>query len=115
IQFLSRTTNAVGGIQRRGIPLVIGGSEAGEVDLYALGGSGFQIIDSIDLRAVTGFVGSEDIEVRALWVDGIDNLVFAASSWGNDQSRSSSLPSFFVLEIRQPGNKSWPRFARSGN
>jgi len=42
--------------------------------------------------------GIEDIEIRALWTDNVDNLVFAGSTWGNDQSRSPSLPAFFVLD-----------------
>lgn len=54
---------------------------------------------SVDLRAITGHTGSEDIEIRALWSDAYDNLVFAGSSWGNDQSRGTNLPAFFILEL----------------
>jgi hypothetical protein len=53
---------------------------------------------SLNLRQVTGHTGIEDIEIRALWADHLDTLIFAGSSWGNDQSRGPLLPSFFVLE-----------------
>jgi hypothetical protein len=100
VQFINRTTNTVSGTKRKGVPLLIGGSETGAVDVYALGASGYELMNTADLRALTGFGGSEDIEVRSVWVDGFDNLVFAGSSWGNDRSRSADLPSLFVLEIR---------------
>jgi hypothetical protein len=48
---------------------------------------------------MAGHTGIEDIEIRALWKDNVDDLVFAGSSWGNDQSRGPTLPSFFVLEL----------------
>jgi hypothetical protein len=102
VQFLNRPANVFVGIQRMGVPLGIAGSEFGDVHLYSLGETGYRLEDSVDLRAATGFRGSEDIEIRAVWVDGIDNLVFAASSWGNDESRGGSLPTFFALEIRLP-------------
>jgi hypothetical protein len=100
VQFINRTTNAVAGIKRKGVPLLVGGSETGAVDLYALGTEGYRLVHTADLRELTGFGGIEDIEIRALWVDGLDNLVFAGSSWGNERSRSAELPSLFVLEIR---------------
>jgi hypothetical protein len=101
LQFINRfTTNAVAGIKRKEIPLLVGGTEAGFVDLYMFGENGYELVSVSDLRTLTGFTGSEDIEIRGLWVDGFDNLVFAASSWGNDKSRSPDLPSMFVLEIR---------------
>jgi hypothetical protein len=37
--------------------------------------------------------------VRALWFDEVDGLLFAGSSWGNEQSRSPTLPAFFVLQL----------------
>lgn len=75
--------------------LSIIGTEAGTVHLV----SGTQTIDSVYLRQLTGHTGLEDIEIRALWADNYDNFIFAASSWGNDESRSNKLPSFFVLEV----------------
>jgi hypothetical protein len=105
IQVLSRPTNTVASVKRRGIPLAVGASEGGAVDLYAFDKAGYQFIDSVDLPAATGFTGPEDIEIRALWIDGIDNLVFAASSWGNDRSRAAIRPSLLVLEIRKPPRK----------
>jgi hypothetical protein len=98
-QILGRSANTVAVAKRRGTSLLVGGSESGLVDLYALGENGYQFINSANLPAVTGFMEPEDIEIRALWFDGIDNLVFAGSSWGRWRSRSSDLPSFFVLEV----------------
>ena len=100
LQFVNRMANAVAGLERGGLPLLVAGSETGEVALYALRETGYQYYSSIHLRAVTGFTGPEDIEIRALWVDDTDNLAFAASSWGNDSSRGPNLPSFFILEIQ---------------
>lgn len=101
VQRLNRSTNVVAGVENGGAPLLVGGSESGNVDLYVLGQAGYEISYSLDLPATTGFTHSEDIEIRALWVDGIDNLVFAASSGGNDQSRArGGLPTFFVLNIQ---------------
>lgn len=99
IQFIGRTTNTVAGIARRGSSLLVGGSETGAVDLYAFNGTTYDLISTANLPALTGFGQPEDIEIRALWVDGLDNLVIAASSWGDDQSRGSNLPSLFFLEI----------------
>jgi hypothetical protein len=53
----------------------------------------------LDLRALTGHTGSEDIEIRNVWADGIDDLIFAGSSWGNASSKSPTLPAFFVLSL----------------
>ena len=79
--------------------LLAAGSEAGGVNLYAFNKNGYELVNSVDLPALTGFSGPEDIEIRAMWADGLDSLVFAGSSWGNDRSRGPQLPSFFVLEI----------------
>jgi hypothetical protein len=100
VQFISRATNTVAGTMRKGVPLLIGGSETGVMDLYKRADEGYTLVSSADLAAQTESTGLEDVEIRALWVDGRDNLVFAASSWGNDWSRNSNLPSFFILEIR---------------
>lgn len=78
--------------------LVIG-DEAGKVSLYKFSNSAINFQKSLDLRQLTNHTGSEDIEIRSVWSDGNDNLVFAASSWGNSSSQSPSLPSLFVLEI----------------
>jgi hypothetical protein len=100
VQFISRATNTVAGTMRKGVPLLVGGSETGVVDLYMGVDGGYTLVSGTDLAAQTESTGLEDVEIRALWVDGLDNLVFAASSWGNDWSRNSNLPSFFILEIR---------------
>jgi hypothetical protein len=77
---------------------LFGGSEAGEVLAWDFQSPSLAaLVSSIDLRVVTRHFGSEDIEIRAIWADEHDGLVFAASSWGNDLSRGPSLPSFFVL------------------
>ena len=100
VQFLNRTANTVAPIKRRGMSLLAAGSETGAVDLYAFNKNGYELVNSADLPALTGFSDPEDIEIRAMWADGLDNLVFAGSSWGNDRSRGPQLPSFFVLEIQ---------------
>jgi hypothetical protein len=94
-QFIPRSwTNTV--VQRGG--LLIAGNESGNVDLFDFSSNPSPLVATADLRQLTGHTGSEDIEIRALWADDVDNLIFAGSSWGNDQSRGPLLPSFFVLE-----------------
>jgi hypothetical protein len=100
VQFITRTTNTVAGTVRKGVPFLVAGSETGCVDLYKRDADSYNLIGSINLPVQTGFMRPEDIEIRSLWVDGLDNLVFAASSWGNDRTRGPKLPSFFILEIR---------------
>lgn len=78
---------------------LIAGNEGGQTDVFDLRQNPSPLLSSIDLRQLTGHTRSEDIEIRALWKDNLDNLIFAGSSWGNDQSRGPSLPSFFVLEL----------------
>jgi len=99
VQYIPRSTNTVAGVSRRGRSFLVGGSEAGAVDLYSFDGYIYSLISTADLPMLTGFNHPEDIEIRSLWVDGLDNLVIAASSWGNDQSRGPTLPSVFILEI----------------
>jgi N-acetylneuraminic acid mutarotase len=76
---------------------LLAGTETGAVEHFDLQN---QLDQKLDLRALTGHFGGEDIEIRSLWADGLDDLVFAGSSWGNDASRGPSLPSFFVLRLR---------------
>ncbi len=78
---------------------LIAGNEGGQVVIFDLSQNPSPLVSSVDLRQLTGHTNPEDIEIRALWMDNHDNLVFAGSSWGNDQSRGPSLPSFFVLEL----------------
>lgn len=78
---------------------LIAGNEGGQVEVFDLHRHPSPLIASADLRRLTGHTGSEDIEIRALWTDRKDNLIFAASSWGNRQSQAPSLPAFFVLEL----------------
>ena len=85
-------------VARRGQRL-IEGDEYGRVQVWDLATNPARLLDYADLRVLTGHTGSEDIEIRGVWTDSIDNLVFAGSDWGNDQSRSASLPAFFVLEL----------------
>jgi hypothetical protein len=84
---------------------LIAGNEGGQVDVFDLARTPSPLVASLDLRTLTGHTGSEDIEIRALWNDGIDNLIFAGSSWGNEQVRSPSLPSFFVFELISTSSK----------
>jgi hypothetical protein len=58
------------------------------------------IVKNVYLPTITGHTRLEDIEIRSLWADGLDDLVFGGSSWGNDTTRGPSLPSFFVLSLR---------------
>jgi hypothetical protein len=51
----------------------------------------------VDLRLLTG---RADVEIRSLWADGLDDLVFAASARGNDSALDPTLPPFFVLKLR---------------
>lgn len=91
--------NAVTQIEQ---PWLIAGNEAGLVQIFDLSRQYAPLVSEIRLREATGHTGIEDIEIRAIWMDGYDNLIFGGSSWGNDQSRGPSLPSFFVLELVQP-------------
>jgi hypothetical protein len=85
-------------VVRRGRWL-IAGNESGHVDVFDLGQNPSPLVSSADLPQLTGHTNSEDVEIRALWTDHHDNLIFAGSSWGNDRTRGPSLPSFFVLEL----------------
>ena len=98
VPFVSITRWYTNAIAWSGGYLVIGGEEGG-VDLWQIGAGGsVNRLATLDLRALTGHTSSEAIEIRALWTDPHDRLIFAGSSWGNDQNRSLDLPSFFVLE-----------------
>jgi hypothetical protein len=95
-QFIGRQfTNTV---VRRGRWLVAG-NEGGQVDVFDLSQNPSLLVSSADLRQLTGHTNPEDVEIRALWTDRHDNLIFAGSSWGNEQSRGPFLPSLFVLEL----------------
>src|SRR5690606_31581740 len=80
----------------------IGGTEAGTIDIFDFKQNPGPMLASINLPQVTGHMNPEDIEIRALAVH--DNLIFAASSWGNENSRGPELPSFFVLQINDNQN-----------
>ncbi|MGH7498434.1 MAG: hypothetical protein ACREOQ_07635, partial [Gemmatimonadales bacterium] len=73
------------------------GLETGEIGFYD---SQNDLVQRLNLRTFTGHTGSEDIEIRSLWADGFDDLVFAGSDWGNESSRSPTLPAFFVLRLK---------------
>jgi hypothetical protein len=77
---------------------LLGGSEAGWVDFFEQ--NQLVIAQQLDLRVLTGHTGGDDIEIRSMWADGLDDLVFAGSSWGNDATRGPSLPAFFVLSLK---------------
>jgi hypothetical protein len=88
-------------LARSGGYLVIG-DEAGAVALWDVSRPNPVQIARVDLREETGHTAPEAIEIRALWTDAHDRLIFAGSSWGNDQIRGPALPSFFVLERTGP-------------
>ena len=98
-QFIPRpSTNTV---SRQG-QWLIAGNENGSVEVFDLSQNPSPSVATANLRDLTVHTGMEDIEIRALWTDTSDNLIFAASSWGNDQARNPFLPSFFVLELLVP-------------
>jgi hypothetical protein len=79
---------------------LFGGTEAGEVLAWDMQQLPLPTtVGEVNLRTLTGHTGREDIEIRAIWADEHDDLVFAASSWGNDLSRGPDLPSFFILRF----------------
>ena len=78
---------------------LIAGTEAGTIDVFDLARNPSPRVDGVNLRTLTGHTGADDIEIRALWADSNDGLIFAASSWGNAATHSDTLPSFFVLEL----------------
>jgi len=94
-QIIPASSNAV---VRSGWSLIVG-NEGGFVAVFDLRQNPSPLLSSVDLPSLTGHTGIEDIEIRAVWHDKFDNLIFAGSSWGNDQSRGPLLPSFFVLEL----------------
>ena len=80
--------------------LLVAGTETGTVDLFDISDISSPVhLSGVNLRTATGHTGNEDIEIRSLWVDK-NGKIYAGSSWGNDQSRGPTLPSFFVLRIR---------------
>jgi hypothetical protein len=77
--------------------LLVIGTEGGLVVLYDISNPSNPVrAKSIDLRAITSHTGAEDIEIRALATTP-DGFIFAASSWGNDRTKSPTLPTLFVL------------------
>ena len=109
-QFIGRAwTNTV--VQRGG--LLIAGNEAGTVDIFGLRQNPSPLLATLNLPQTTGHTGPEEIEIRALWADQFDNLIFAGSSWGNDQARGPLLPSFFVLEVEGEGEALSPHASLS--
>jgi hypothetical protein len=82
---------------KKGTSLFVG-DEAGKFALYNFGTKAITLQSSLDLPQLTGHTNPEDIEIRGLWADGTDNLVFAASSWGND-TRTADLPSLMILQL----------------
>jgi hypothetical protein len=85
-------------LARRGRWLIVG-TELGTVEVWDIGRRPASVVARVDLRALTGHTGVEDIEIRSLWFDEVDSLLFAGSSWGNDESRSPALPAFFALQL----------------
>jgi hypothetical protein len=85
-------------VVRKGRWLIIG-NESGLVDARDLRALPDLVGSTVNLPLLTGHTRIEDIEIRALWADRRDNLIFCGSSWGNDLTRGPTLPSFFVLEL----------------
>jgi hypothetical protein len=75
------------------------GDEAGRLgmmDLTDLVNGPF--ISLLNLSGYTGFIGDGDIQLRSIWADGLDGLIFASSTWNNNPAA----PSFFVVEPTMP-------------
>ncbi len=98
VQFIDRpSTNTVAlSADKRWL---IAGNENGTVDVFDLSQNASVLAASVNLREVTGHTEPEAIEIRSLWVDD-SGWILAASSWGNDLSRSPALPSFFALRLQ---------------
>jgi hypothetical protein len=77
------------------------GTEAGTITVFDITDVHNPVqIASADLRALTGHLNLDDIELRSLWVEERTGLIFAATSWGNQFTRSPTLPTFFVLQMK---------------
>jgi len=50
------------------------GHEAGTVELWSVNGATTTLLQDINLRTLTGHTGIEDIEIRAVWTDGVDRF-----------------------------------------
>lgn len=80
---------------------LIAGNEAGVVDVFDLSPNPSPLIDTVNLRLLTGHTGPEDIEIRALAVRKHSNgkvYIIAGSSWNRDPGT----PSLFVLRLNLP-------------
>lgn len=89
---------------------LVGGDEAGRVLVFNSDENPSSQYGFIFLTQLTGHTNPEDIEIRSLWKDDHDDLIFAGSSWGNDQTRGPNLPSFFVLEFKDTSVSNLPLF-----
>ncbi|MGH7341665.1 MAG: hypothetical protein ACREKH_14330, partial [Candidatus Rokuibacteriota bacterium] len=92
------STDEANAAVRKG-PWLIVGDEYGRVYLVDLRPTSPRIVVAVGLPYLTGHTELGAIEIRALWVDEHDDLIFAGSSWGSDVTRGPELPSFFVLEL----------------
>lgn len=88
----------INGLVKKG-PFLIAGDESGTVSILDFQPNPERLLSRVRLPEATGLYGPEEIEIRSVWSDGYDSLIFAGSSWGNDQSRGTNLPSFFVLDM----------------
>jgi hypothetical protein len=79
-------------------PFMITGTESGNVYIYDSTSLPHRELRRVDLKLITGFTATEAIEIRSVWTDEHDSLVFCGSSWGNDKIRGTNLPAFFVLD-----------------
>jgi hypothetical protein len=74
-------------------PYLVLGSEGSVVSMWDLRGPYPLAVGWADLRQLTGHTRIDDFEVRAIYSDDRDRLIFGATSWNY-----SDLPSFIVLE-----------------
>lgn len=100
-QFISSSVpNAVA----RSNQTLIVGTELGRMELYDLSLKPSPRLHMFDARQFTGLTTpGEILEIRSIWKDDVDNLIFAATSWANREG-TPWVPTFFVFELTDLSN-----------
>lgn len=81
--------------------MLIIGTESGIINVFDISDpTSPKIVTGVDLHQLTGRYGLGDVEVRALWVDDKSGLLFAATSWGDPNTGDTTLPNFFVFQLK---------------
>src|SRR5207248_3287636 len=74
------------------------GDELGDVGAWDLAADPAK---DLSISFIARITGHSEVEIRALWTDGIDDLIFAGSSRNSPTMRGPTLPAFFVLELTE--------------